>query len=164
MAFYPIIGGDMGTFLIILGLSLIIIILSFISFYSAMGLSLNYWSEKQYNILRAICVSIGIIFFISIVLVGVISKDSFSDNNIKIMIILVVSEFLTVTIYSQIVHFIAWKKKVKILKNNIMKSICEKLNVVEESKLLNQCIKENRFNYTEKEVKKVFKKLLNNKL
>ena len=94
MAFYPIIGGDMGTFLIILGLSLIIIILSFISFYSAMGLSLNYWSEKQYNILRAICVSIGIIFFISIVLVGVISKDSFSDNNIKIMIILVVSEFL----------------------------------------------------------------------
>ena len=61
MAFYPIIGGDMGTFLIILGLSLIIIILSFISFYSAMGLSLNYWSEKQYNILRAICVSIGII-------------------------------------------------------------------------------------------------------
>ena len=64
------------------------------------------------------------------------------------------------TIYSQIVHFIAWKKKVKILKNNIMKSICEKLNVVEESKLLNQCIEENRFNYTEKEVKKV----LNNKL
>ena len=45
-----------------------------------------------------------------------------------------------------------------------MKSICEKLNVVEESKLLNQCIEENRFNYTEKEVKKVFKKLLNNKL
>ena len=54
----------MGTFLIILGLSLIIIIWSFISFYSAMGLSLNYWSEKQYNILRAICVSIGIIFVI----------------------------------------------------------------------------------------------------
>ena len=75
MAFYPIIGGDMGTFLIIL------------------GLSLNYWSEKQYNILRAICVSIGIIFFISIVLVGVISKDSFSDNNIKIMIILVYPNF-----------------------------------------------------------------------
>ena len=101
--------------------------------------------------------------FISIVLVGVISKDSFSDNNIKIMIILVVSEFLTVTIYSQIVHLLHGKE-VKILKNNIMKSICEKLNVVEESKLLNQCIEENRFNYTEKEVKKVFKKLLNNKL
>lgn len=84
MAFYPIIGGDMGTFLIILGLSLIIIIWSFISFYSAMGLSLNYWSEKQYNILRAICVSIGIIFFISIVLVGVISKEAFLIITLKL--------------------------------------------------------------------------------
>lgn len=53
----------MGAFFLILALSILVIILCFMGFHSAMGLSLDYWSEKQFAILRWICVGIGSFVF-----------------------------------------------------------------------------------------------------
>lgn len=150
----------MGAFFVILGLSVWVIILCFIGFHSAMGLSLDYWSEKQYTILRWICVGIGLLFLISIILFCLFSKDRFSDKTIRIMIVLLVTEFLSMGMFSQIVHFVAWRKKKQILKNNIMELISEKIDIVDKSKLLNQCLIENRFHFTEKQIERCFKKVL----
>lgn len=149
----------MGAFFVILGLSVWVIILCFIGFHSAMGLSLDYWSEKQYTILRWICVGIGLLFLISIILFCLFSKDRFSDKTIRIMIVLLVTEFLSMGMFSQIVHFVAWRKKNQILKDNIKELLSEKRDVVDKSKLLKQCLIENRFHFTEKQVERCFKKV-----
>lgn len=128
-------------------------------FHSAMGLSLDYWSEKQFAILRWICVGIGSLFLISIILVCLFSKDRFSDKTIRIMVILLITELFSMGIFNQIVHFIAWRKKNQILKDNIKELLSEKRDVVDKSKLLKQCLIENRFHFTEKQVERCFKKV-----
>ena len=150
----------MGNFLIILSGSIMMLVWFFISFFSSIGSSSrDYWSEKQFAILRWICVGIGSLFLISIILVCLFSKDRFSDKTIRIMVILLITEFLSMGIFSQIVCFIAWRKKNQILKDNIKELLSEKRDVVDKSKLLKQCLIENRFHFTEKQVERCFKKV-----
>lgn len=98
-------------------------------------------------------------FLISIILVCLFSKDRFSDKTIRIMVILLITELFSMGIFNQIVHFIAWRKKNQILKDNIKELLSEKRDVVDKSKLLKQCLIENRFHFTEKQVERCFKKV-----
>ena len=62
-------------------------------------------------------------------------------------------------IFSQIIHLVAYRKKIVILCENIKMTINEdKLSDI--NKVLDKCLKENRFHFTEKQIERCFKKVL----
>lgn len=82
--------------------------------------SVDYWSAKQYKLLQILCAAIGGIFFVAIVLICLLSEKKFSLEINKICLTLALSGFVLMIIFSQIIHLVAYRKKllfyVKILK------------------------------------------------
>lgn len=121
--------------------------------------SVDYWSAKQYKLLQILCAAIGGIFFVAIVLICLLSEKKFSLEINKICLTLALSGFVLMIIFSQIIHLVAYRKKIVILCENIKMTINEdKLSDI--NKVLDKCLKENRFHFTEKQIERCFKKVL----
>ena len=82
--------------------------------------SVDYWSDKQYKLLRILCAAIGSIFFVAIIFVCLLSENKFSIETNKICLALSLSGFVFMVIYSQVIHLVAYRKKIVILCENII--------------------------------------------
>lgn len=122
--------------------------------------SVDYWSDKQYKLLQILCATIGGIFFVAIVLVCLLSENKFSTEMNKICLALSLSGFVLMVIFSQVIHLVAYRRKKCYLYENIKMTIHEN-ELADVNKILDKCIRENRFHFTEKEIERCFKKVLN---
>lgn len=121
--------------------------------------SVDYWSDKQYKLLRILCAAIGSIFFVAIIFVCLLSENKFSIETNKICLALSLSGFVFMVIYYQVIHLVAYRKKIVILCENIKMTINEN-KLTDINIILDKCLKENRFHFTEKQIEKCFKKVL----
>lgn len=124
----------------------------------SMGLCMEYWDDKQYRLWKLICGIIGCCFLIAILFVLLLSPDRFSDDMNRITIALVVSAIISMGLFLNIIHLIAWKNKQKILKDKIRKKIKDNLAGKDKAKLLTDCLYENKEYFTDKQIKRTFKK------
>lgn len=131
------------------------------SFERAMWLCIDYWTKKQYRLWKIICAAIGLVYLLIINLFFLFSSNKSSDNTNRIVFLLVISAYFTMSLFTQLIHFIAWNKKKKILQSNIRNSIVRETQKKEsmfsdKNKLLQICLYENRMNYSPKQIERVF--------
>lgn len=129
-----------------------------IGFERSMWLSVDFWNKKEYKLFKIICGVIGGSFLLVIIFICITNKESSEELN-KTILILDLSAFLTMGIFSQIIHLIAWRKKIKMLSRNIKELLEENKNIREMSELLNICYLENREYFTRKQIVRVLKKM-----
>lgn len=144
-----------------LGISSFFVLFCFFSFYRTQGMSLNYWENKEYKLLRNLCGLIGTIYLVLIIIVGIV--NNFSKESNKIIILLMGVQLLSMLIFSQAVHMVAWIQKNKILKNNIKKTLLEKVNIIDRNEVYKICLMENRNNFSVNQIERVFKEAVTDK-
>lgn len=149
----------MVGFFAILGLSILWIVLIWFGFDRTQSLSSDYWSDKQEKAFRLICCAIGLPFLLTIILVCIFSTERFSFAMNKVELIIMLFELLAMVIFSQIIHFIAWKKKENILEQSIKEMLRENESISDKRQLLKICIKENRINFSQKQIERKFNKI-----
>ena len=115
----------------------------------------NYWSTYQSWLWHCFCFGIGAGFAIMMLLVVLLKQND--GNTIKILLVLAFLGGITMLIFSEIIYFIAWRGKKKILKQKLELTIREN-STLGKKQLLNLCIIENRFNFSIEEITCEFEK------
>lgn len=153
----------MISYFIELVLSIGICILASRKYIFFRGMSNDYWSDKQADILRYIAGCIGIPFVLFFVYTGIFSENRFSDGTAFVGICLVIAQWGSIGIYYMVINIIAWKKKTEILRKNIREAIAENADITDGREMLRICLNENRFHFTQKQIRRNFGKIWNGK-
>ena len=149
----------MWVYLGLVALLIFFIVFCVLSVEWSMHLCVEYWNDRQYRLWKIICGLIGSCFLVAVIFLCVFSADRFSDSMIKLTILLVISAFIAMGTFLQIVHVIAWKNKCKILEDKIKKTIQDKSPDIEKVKMLDICLSENKEYFTKKQIKRIFEKV-----
>lgn len=149
----------MWWFLALICVLIFLIAICYFGFEMAMGLCIDYWSDKQYKLWKMICVAIGSCFLIAIVILCVVSEERFSAKMIKLTLILVLTAYILMGMFIIILHFIAWIGTCKIIENKLRKYLIDKDLSSDKNKILNEFMYVNQ-GYPKKTVNRIFKKVL----
>ncbi len=160
----------MSEYFLLLALLIIATLCCTLGFERTMGLSVDYWKNRQYKLFKTICATIGVCFLVAIIVLTILSAERFSQGMNKVVFILVVSAFLSMALFSIVINIIAWKKKQDILIADIKNFVESELQtnaVTNKEELLesyladyrNEYIFDNKLYYSQKQIKWCFEKV-----
>lgn len=127
------------------------------------GASIDYWSDRQCKLWKGIGICINAVCLITIAIAVIVWPDRFSETlHVFAMVVACCGVGITFAFFGAI-HIIAWKKKTEILRKNIREAIVENADITDGREMLRICLNENRFHFTQKQIRRNFGKIWNSK-
>lgn len=123
------------------------------------GASMDYWSNRQCKFWKGIGICINAVCLIIIALAIIVWPNRFSESLHAFAMIIAYSGVGITFVFFGTIHIIAWKKKTDILRMNIREAIEENEDITDSREMLRICLNENRFHFTQKQIRRNFTKL-----